>query len=308
CAAAAAGCGFGPGSSSPGTATLSVTRDYGSRSLVDAPESDPPASETVIRFLDRQADLTTRYGGGFVQSIDGLAGAQAGGRRSDWFFYVNGVESPIGSADVRVHGGDRIWWDYRDWTAAMRVPAVVGSWPAPFAPVSSTDGVPARVECATARTVCMDVAGRLSTAGAHAGIEPLEPSATNGARSLRVLVGPWAAIRDDAAVGQLRGGPAANGVFATFEGPNHGQYRLIALDQTAAPVREIGLHAGLVAAVRRGDDPATWIVTGTDAAGVVEAAGLLDEADLHDRYAVAAPVNGRPIGLPLIQALSERAP
>ena len=76
--------------------------------------------------------MTTRYGGGFVQSIDGLAGSQSGGRSSDWFFYVNGIESPIGSAQFDLSGGDRIWWDYRDWTAAMRVPAVVGSWPEPF--------------------------------------------------------------------------------------------------------------------------------------------------------------------------------
>jgi hypothetical protein len=111
-----------------------VTRDYGSKTLVDETETDPHSSETVIRFLDREADITTRYGGGFVQSIDGLAGAERAGRRYDWFFYVNGIESPVGSAEVHVHGGDRIWWDYRDWTSAMQVPAVVGSWPEHLTP------------------------------------------------------------------------------------------------------------------------------------------------------------------------------
>ncbi len=61
----------------------------------------------------------TRFGGGFVQSIDGLAAGTNGGRRSDWFFYVNGIESPIGSAEYDPSGGDRIWWDYRDWSAAI---------------------------------------------------------------------------------------------------------------------------------------------------------------------------------------------
>ena len=28
----------------------------------------------MIRFLDREAEITTRYGGGFVQSINGTAG------------------------------------------------------------------------------------------------------------------------------------------------------------------------------------------------------------------------------------------
>src|SRR5919204_6708554 len=97
-AVAVAACGFGAGPSSDGTATLTVTRDYGSRTLVEATDSDPPASETVIRLLDSQADITTRYGGGFVQSINGLAGTAS----SDWFFYVNGAESPVGAAEVHV--------------------------------------------------------------------------------------------------------------------------------------------------------------------------------------------------------------
>ena len=125
-AATTAGCGLGPGGSSPGTATLTVTRDYGAEPVLEASESDPSESETVIRFLDREAEITTRYGGGFVQSIDGTAGELADGRSRDWFFFVNGIESARGSAEVEVRGGDRIWWDYRDWTAAISTPAVVG--------------------------------------------------------------------------------------------------------------------------------------------------------------------------------------
>ena len=34
------GCGIGPGDSSPGTATLSVTRDYGAQAVLEASESD----------------------------------------------------------------------------------------------------------------------------------------------------------------------------------------------------------------------------------------------------------------------------
>ena len=129
-AAAVAGCGLGPGKDE-GEVELTVTRDYGSTFMLQNSDSIRE-SDTVLRVLDRNSDITTRYGGGFIQSIDGLAGGQSGGRRSDWFFYVNGVESPIGSAEYDPSGGDRIWWDYRDWTAAMRVPTVVGSWPEPF--------------------------------------------------------------------------------------------------------------------------------------------------------------------------------
>ena len=57
-----------------------------------------------MRLLDREAEIETRYGGGFVQSIEGVAGATEGDRRFDWFFYMNGIESPVGSADVQVSG------------------------------------------------------------------------------------------------------------------------------------------------------------------------------------------------------------
>ncbi len=76
-AAAVAGCGFGPGPSSAGTADLRVTRDFGAELLDQATDTDPAASETVARFLDREAEIETSYGGNFVDSIDGLAGTRS---------------------------------------------------------------------------------------------------------------------------------------------------------------------------------------------------------------------------------------
>jgi hypothetical protein len=93
CAVAAAGCGIGEGPASEGTAYLTVTRDYGAEPLVEASVEDPPESETVLRLLDAEAEITTRYGGAFVQSIEGVEGEESGTRSFDWFFYVNGVES-----------------------------------------------------------------------------------------------------------------------------------------------------------------------------------------------------------------------
>ena len=300
CAAATAGCGLGPGPSSEGTATLTVTRDYGSTELVDAVEDDPPSSETVIRFLDREAEITTRYGGGFVQSIDGLAGAESGGRRHDWFFYVNGVESPVGAAEVHVRGGDRVWWDYRDWTDAMRVPAVVGSWPEPFAQASAEgERHPVRVECLAGGSACRTAARNLADAGVEASVEHGGGDGPHDGKALRLLVGPWREVREDQAVDGLRGGPADNGVFATFRGPIEGAHHLVALGPAATPVMDLGSDAGLVAALRSGDRAPAWIVTGPGRPAVRRAASALDAAALQDRYAVAAPPGRPPMALPL---------
>src|ERR1051326_7472685 len=128
---AAAGCGLGPGKDL-GSVRLTVTRDYGSRRILAREVGDVTESDTVMRVLEGNAEISTRYGGGFVQSIDGLEGQERFGRSRDWFFYVDGVESTVGAADYSLRGGESVWWDYRDWSAALSVPAVVGSWPRPF--------------------------------------------------------------------------------------------------------------------------------------------------------------------------------
>jgi hypothetical protein len=276
-AVAASGCGLGPGPSSSGTARLEVTRDYGAQPIASATEDDPSESETVLRFLDRNAPITTRYGGGFVQSIKGISGAESGGTRFDWFFYVNGVESPVGATQVRVHGGDRIWWDYRDWTAAMRVPAVVGSWPQPFAAARDH---PINVACAGATAPCEIVRSRLRGAGVEARIVRGTPAAPGP----RILVGPWALLRDDDDARQLAQDPSTSGVFARFD--ERGDLALLNVDGTVG--QDAPLGTGLVAAVRTGERPPTWVVTSAEPAGVVRAAKRLDAIDLANHYAIAA--------------------
>src|SRR5204862_1805145 len=192
---------------------------------------------------------------------------------------------------------DRIWWDYRDWTGAMRVPAVVGSWPEPFAQASipAKGRLPVRVECATSRQVCGTVADRLAVAGVNADVERLG-AAGAPPRALQILVGPWASIRRDP-VASLDG-PAASGVFATFAPGGDGRFHLVLADPGGSPRRALRGHAGLVAAVEADGEPA-WLVTGTDAAGVERAATLLDPPDLANHYAVATLGRGAPIPAPV---------
>jgi Domain of unknown function (DUF4430) len=276
-ALATAGCGLGPGAG-VGEVSLTVTRDYGADPVQSPRREEASESDTVMRVLERSADISTRYGGGFVQSIDSVSEAVRSGRRYDWFFFVNGVESPIGAADFSLRGGEAIWWDYRDWSAASRVPAVVGSWPQPFVDGYEGRPHPVSIECRTAAATCSAVRGSLERAGVA-----LSPGA---AGAIRVLVGPWSRLRSDPAAAQLERGPETSGVFADFVG-DRGDPGLLGLDEAGAPVRRFGPTAGLVAATRRYEAPPVWLVTGATAAGVSAAAGLLDGDDLRNHYAVA---------------------
>ena len=288
-AIAAAGCGLGPGQD-VGTVELSVTRDYGTRTILDRRVGDVTEADTVIRVLERNAKLATSYGGDFVDAIDGLESTTSAGHYFDWLFYVNGVESTVGAAAYDLHGGEAIWWDYRDWSAALHVPAVVGSWPQPFLDGYAGKRHPVGVECLGGRAACGQVRERLVSAGAT-----LAAGSPDGA--IRVLVGPWARVRRDPAAAQIDDGPRVSGVFAEFS-DDGGGYELQGLGEDGKRPRAFGPDAGLVAATRDGEAPPTWVVTGTSAAGVSAAARLLDDADLRNHYAVAIE-GGRETPLPL---------
>ena len=122
---ALAGCG---GEHTHGTATLWVTSDRGAHVLFTG---KVPAGLTAMQALVRVQKVSTRYGGRYVQSIDGVSGSLSA--EKDWFFFVNGVESGTGAAEVRLRPGDVEWWDYRSWRGGgMSVPVVIGAFPEPF--------------------------------------------------------------------------------------------------------------------------------------------------------------------------------
>ena len=126
-ALALAACGGEAGGGGGGEATLWVTQDRGTKSLVD---TKVDAGQSVLRALRSAAEIETRYGGRFVQSIDGVEGNV--GAQRDWFFFVNGIEADRSAAEVRVRPGDVVWWDFRGWSGSPRAPVVVGAFPEPF--------------------------------------------------------------------------------------------------------------------------------------------------------------------------------
>jgi uncharacterized protein DUF4430 len=295
-AAALAACSIGPGESGSGTVVLTVTRDYGSGRLLRGTAKEIPAGETVMRLLQRRAKVETRYGGRFVSAIDGLRSAESG---TDWFYYLNGIEEDVGAADRDVVKGDRVWWDYHDWSAVMRVPAVVGSFPEPFLHGSGGKKFPIRIDCAQrAEDACSEVADRLDRAG-------ISPSTTAigapaGEHVLRFLVGHWEDVRRDSAARQIEDGPDVSGVFARFRSTGK-SYELELLDQHERVVNRLGPGAGLVAATRFEKQQPTWVVSGADDAGLERAIGLLSERVLRDHFAVAATPK-QTVALPVTRA------
>ena len=294
-ALALAGCGLGEGEERAGGATLRVTRDFGRVELGAGRLDTLREDQTVLRFLRSEFDVETRFGGRFVQAIDGQAGGGPAGER-DWFFYVNGVWASVGAAEYELSPGDRVQWDLRDWGAAMRVSAIVGAFPEPFRSGLQGERRPVRVECeeeeAGACEAAKDALKRVgvATSGSSLGAPGTE-SVT------RLVVARWPAARIVRGAPALEEGPEASGVFARFSA---GGRRLELLDRSGEVARTVapGDGTGLVVALRPRDDELLWIVTGLDDAALAAGVRALEEDALRDAFAVAV-TGGRVEKLPL---------
>jgi Domain of unknown function (DUF4430) len=279
-----AGCGLGPG---PGTGavSLTVTKNFGGHPVAVVNESKVPGAETVMRMLERHFHVGTKYGGGFVESINDTTGTSD---RTDWFYYVNGVQAPQGAATTAVHKNDRIWFDLHDWQATDSIPAVVGSFPAPFTNGTGGKRLPTTIECASdVNAACNRVAKALSSAGVPAASQLLGTG--SGPDTLGVVVGPWRDLDSEVAASYIEHGPGASGVYARFAG-THGSV-LELLNPAGQVVRTLGPGAGLIAATADNTSVPTWLITGTDVAGVTAAARALNSAALHDHFALAVTAN-----------------
>lgn len=162
-AAVLAGCGAADNRN----ATIWITRDRGEHVLA---VRKVPSGLTAMQALDRVADITTRYSGKYVQSIDGIGGSLA--KQRDWFYFVNGYEGDRSAAEYRLHKGDVEWWDFRSWKDAQRQQVVVGAFPEPFVHGWNGKRLPAKVvyfdprDRDAARGLAKLIHGRVAGSGA----------------------------------------------------------------------------------------------------------------------------------------------
>lgn len=197
-----AGCG-GAAGEGEGTAQLWVTRDRGETLLLEA---EVDAGQTLMRALDGEVDLETRYGGRYVQAVDGIEGSL--GAQRDWFWFVNGYEGDRSAAEYRLRDGDVAWLDYRGWEREGEARVVVGAFPEPFLHGYSGRTRPAVVRFEGSRT-------RATRLARLVGAESIEPLGTPVPENANVLE-----LHDGlpAATAELLGETAGDPVRFVFRG------------------------------------------------------------------------------------------
>lgn len=267
---ALSGCQFGESDPPPpgdDAATLLVTTDHGGVLLLEEPISP---GRSVLRSLRDAAAIETSYGGGFVARILDRS-SDPGGRR-DWFYFVDGVLSPVGARQRSVGAGQHVWWDHRPWQTVRDPWAAVGAWPAPFA----------------GRAVVADPP--LDAAVSAAGAEVVEGS------SWRVLVGADRELRErDDAWRRAMDDPSAAGMTAYV-----GRAEVYALPRDGGEHQPVPRGAAVAVAIPTGLDQQKGVVlavTGITAKAAARAAArIADEPTvLKDRYAVVFDAAGVPV-------------
>ena len=272
-AALVAGCGL-QAPAGDGAVSIIVTRDFGARRLGSATVPKVLGGATALGVLRRRYTVTMGAGSS-VKAINGVLAGAAGGR---WALYVNGVAVGPGTP---VHAGDRIWWDLE--SSRTRPRAVVGSFPEPFLHGLGGKRFPTTLECAgDVQAACRRVMATLGRHHIAASSQLL--GAGSGQDSLTIVIATWRDIRPELAATVLARGPASSGVFARFVGGRAAALQL--LDAAGAPGRTISSSAGLIAALRQPPAPPTWLILGTDVAGVNAAARALNLGVLRDHVAL----------------------
>jgi hypothetical protein len=291
-ALALGGCGLASHSENA-PVTVIVTRDFGASRVaaVNVPRSQ--STETMEQLLERSLHARLAPAGS-VHSIEGLS---SGGGRGGWFSFINGIGSSISPNSLKltkVHPGDRVWWDLHDLSATATVRAVVGAYPEPFKHGSAGRKLPTTLECGpNVSAACKRVTAALSADGVPIATQLLGTG--SGQDSIGVVVGTWSELTPQLVARLVEHGPAASGIYARFM---DGGASLQLLDASGNVARTLGAGAGLVAATSDSQSKPTWLITGTDPAGVSAAARALTASMLQCRFAVAVD-GGAEVALPV---------
>ena len=109
-----------------------VTQNFGNDLMLDESVIVTNGAN-ALDALKKVARVETKYGGGFIEAIDGIKSQYSGSKvKKDWLFYVNGISANVGVLDYKLRGGDVAHWDFHDWSFRAFIPAIIGDFPQPF--------------------------------------------------------------------------------------------------------------------------------------------------------------------------------
>lgn len=248
---------------------LYLSRDFG-REKLDSRQVKVNSAGSLLEYMQKEWQVTTGFGGGFVKGIKGLESVNGSGQRYDWFFYVNGVGAPVGADRVNPSPGSIIWWDYHLWSNGSAQSAVIGCYPQPL----KSSGV---IILTTQRWVELALQCREAMGGS--GIYSVEIADLS--QNISVLEQPTAPVMVIGAWTELEGNPYLqkwNDSYRRNGSSIHFTDRGMEILSADGKVQQtMGEGSGVIVASGKGlgDNNPMWMVAGVDDTGVKEAVRTL---------------------------------
>ncbi len=265
-----------------------VTQDFGNKIMLDKSVRLASGSNAMLA-LGKVATVEKKYGGGFIQSINGVK-SQYPEINKGWFFYVNGMSANIGALDYKLCPGDVEHWDFHDWSFHAFIPAIIGDFPQPFLGGYQGKILPA--------IIVYDEGFQNAARGLMSRLEELgvkniraqaatELSSQDKKHSNLILLG----TRDLDLISELNGNSKL-GFYAYFE-----DSKVVIFDSQGNETQHMS-SCGLIQATQNPWNPkgigacenVVWMISGTDKAAVKDAANTLLIGYEELRYAYAAVI------------------
>jgi hypothetical protein len=276
-----------------------VSQDFGNELMLDksAIVNDGTAA---LDALEKVATVETKYGGGFVEAINGIRSQYSGSKvKKDWFFYVNGMSARVGGLSYKLRDGDVEHWDFHDWSFHAFVPAIIGDFPQPFLSGYQGKVLPTTIVYdegfQEAAQHLINKLGKLGVENIH--MAGPESSAYSKKFSNLILLG----TKGFEPIAELNKNYGKLGFFIHFAEDKVARFDL------QGNQAQYGSDCGLIQATQNPWNPkgigacenVIWVVSGTNNAAVEDAAGALINHYEKFRYACAAVIiDGEVIKVP----------
>ncbi|SFG24414.1 protein of unknown function [Desulfotomaculum arcticum] len=279
--------------------SLWVTSDFAGEEIF-AREVPRASGESVMSILQDNLQVKTQYGGGFVESINGLASGYTGAdkKKKDWFYYMNGIITAVGAMDYRPVSGEIIWWDYHDWGSTVFTPAVIGAFPEPFR--SGYRGVnPGTMVLATSgcESLGQQLALYLRNLGAKdIEVNPYDEDLLAENKKITLVVGLWHELEKSPYWQGMQKQRHKTGLFVELASDY-----FAALSTNGTISRRFNENVGAIIATGTGmgDSSPVWLVTGLDQNGLESAVKILTEnTGAVKQHFGALVVDGQVIAVP----------
>lgn len=246
---------------------LIITRNFG-REIVQELDVAIRPETSLIELMQQDLQVSTGFGGGFIKAINNYESGSFSGQRWDWFFYVNGIGSPVGAGQVKPRPGDMIWWDYHAWSNGPGQSAVIGCFPGPLSNTST-----ARVQVKILTDAGNEGSGeRVRQALAARGVNIVDMADIaqhNDWLEKRpgpvLVIGEWDNLKGSAILSKWNDSFHKNGSGIHFE---EGQLQLLGTNGQSE--RMVTGSAGVIVASGSGlgDTAPLWLIAGTDQKGL----------------------------------------